>query len=560
MPTSRFAEEVAQRARRFSHLAVLRFLLALGYFSYEVGYEAVVKLGSPSAIKWTVSILFFLASAYILKERGEVRIRNAAFVILGLDMLMVVTAVFLSTTGEVALSLLMFYFLITEASLLHGAREVLVVSTISLAFYASWIDSESAEQFRFSYESFMFLLVVGGALAYYFSGRRNRSENRIASLARSSVGQSEPEFLRTMEESLQELKQSFDSAIAILAVWDRDIDYYAMAVFPPTREAGAPPPSGLDARQEWSCFRGSRLELCENDVSLVDDEGRAIQRDFDLHRTVVQKFEAYNAVGAGLYDGDRPIGRLLVLNCLSEVRSPFLKKLQDIAPVFREPARHLLAMKRTEHDAYERERGRIAHDLHDGPLQSMISFEMRLQIIRKLYERNSPKVADELEAVQQFSRVVVSEVRGFVIRMRPLESNDASFVSSAKRLVDNFQKESGVSVTFVTSDNGDVTLPGKARTETLQIIREALYNILKHAQATHVLFALERKGESLQISVDDNGKGFRFGGRFSLDELDAVRLGPRSIKQRVRALGGGLTLKSTPGKGANLQVLIPITE
>ena len=95
-------------------------------------------------------------------------------------------------------------------------------------------------------------------------------------------------------------------------------------------------------------------------------------------------------------------------------------------------------------------------------------------------------------------------------------------------------------------------------TDLLQVIREALTNIHKHAHATHVLFSVEQKNNQLYVSVHDNGRGFRFGGRYSLEELDQMRLGPQSIKQRVRTLGGDLSIESNPGQGSNLRVSVPL--
>jgi signal transduction histidine kinase len=73
-----------------------------------------------------------------------------------------------------------------------------------------------------------------------------------------------------------------------------------------------------------------------------------------------------------------------------------------------------------------------------------------------------------------------------------------------------------------------------------------------------VLFAVERKGNQLHLAIDDNGRGFRFGGKYMLQELESLRLGPKSIKRRVRALGGDLTLESNPGQGSNLRVTVPL--
>ena len=281
-------------------------------------------------------------------------------------------------------------------------------------------------------------------------------------------------------------------------------------------------------------------------------------RDFDVHPYLIQKFEIYNAVGYGLLDGEQRIGRLLLINSVSQVRRQDWKRLRDVAPYFREVVRHLLVVKNTEHEAYERERGRIAQDLHDGPLQSMISFEMRLEIIRKLLERDVKAGTLDLKSLQRFSRNLVAEMRTFVHRAKPLENTDASLVASARRLVEGFQRESGVSVTVAGGENGDFNLPGKLGAEIFQVLREALHNVYKHAEATHVVLSFEKRGGDLQIGVDDNGRGFFFGGSYSLEELDLLRIGPHSIKRRVRALGGDLTLESNPGHGSNMRVAIPL--
>ncbi len=90
--------------------------------------------------------------------------------------------------------------------------------------------------------------------------------------------------------------------------------------------------------------------------------------------------------------------------------------------------------------------------------------------------------------------------------------------------------------------------------ELLQIVREALYNVQKHSAATRVAVTVEKSEDALQIAIEDNGTGFPFSGRFSLDELELLRLGPASIKRRVRTLGGDLLLDSRPGQGAGLRI------
>jgi len=94
--------------------------------------------------------------------------------------------------------------------------------------------------------------------------------------------------------------------------------------------------------------------------------------------------------------------------------------------------------------------------------------------------------------------------------------------------------------------------------EVLQIVREALNNVRKHSKAARVSIAVEGDNNSIEILVSDDGSGFPFSGAFSLDELELLRLGPKSIKRRVRTLGGDLTLESRPSHGSDLRIVIPI--
>ena len=552
MPTVTFSEEIALRSRRFSHLAVLRLLLGGGY----------LLVGAPIDLDENVAAfaaagVFVLYGALLLAYRSRTQVRNRALAIQFVDLIFAVALVAVSDPGGVAFPLLFFYFLLIESVLLHGAREVLAVTTLSLFFYTAWITGGQTT-FRFSYESFAFLVVVGAAMVYYFSDRIHRKQRRIASVLREAAGESEAEMVRAVEAALEQLAEWHNCSRAILSFWDKALEYDAVCQYPPTRPPTEDPPERFEAGREWACLRAERLDFYVNSVSMVGRDGRPAARDFDVHPYLIQKFEIYNALGCGLLDGEQTIGRLLLINSVSQVRRVDWKRLRDVAPYFREVVRHLLVVKNTEHEAYERERGRIAQDLHDGPLQSIISFEMRLEIIRKLLDRDVKTGTLDLESLQQFSRNLVAEMRTFVHRTRPLENTDASLVASARRLVEGFQRESGVSVTMAGGENGDFNLPGKLGAEIFQVLREALHNVYKHAEATHVVLSFEKRGGDLQIRVDDNGRGFFFGGSYSLEELDLLRIGPSSIKRRVRALGGDLTLESNPGHGSNMRVAIPL--
>jgi signal transduction histidine kinase len=218
--------------------------------------------------------------------------------------------------------------------------------------------------------------------------------------------------------------------------------------------------------------------------------------------------------------------------------------------------RHNVIIRSQAQGAREAERERIAADFHDGPLQSFISFQMRLEIVRKLLGRDVEAAAAELSQLQELCRGQVGELRSFVRSMRPADEG-VSLNASLSRMLDQFQRDTGISTTFAAGDFHD---PAELEVslELLQIVREALNNIQKHSGASRLALSISKNDRRLELTVEDNGGGFPFTGSFGLDELELLRLGPVSIKRRVRLVGGELHIESRPGKGATLQIRVPI--
>jgi signal transduction histidine kinase len=218
--------------------------------------------------------------------------------------------------------------------------------------------------------------------------------------------------------------------------------------------------------------------------------------------------------------------------------------------------RHNVIIRTQAQGAREAERQRMAHDFHDGPLQSFISFQMRLEIIKKLLARDVEAAGAELRQLQDLCRTQVGELRGFVRSMRPADEG-VSLSASLSRMVEQFQRETGIAATFLAGDFHDPA-ETEVSLELLQIVRETLNNIHKHSGASRLAISISKREQKLEISAEDNGGGFPFSGSFNLEELELLRLGPVSIKRRVRMLGGDMQLESKPGKGATLQIRVPV--
>ena len=214
------------------------------------------------------------------------------------------------------------------------------------------------------------------------------------------------------------------------------------------------------------------------------------------------------------------------------------------------------ALKAVE-KAREEESQRIAGDFHDGPLQSFISLQMRLEILRKLLERDVDAGMQDLRQLQTLAQSQVRDLRTFLHSMRPVDIDGGNLVATMRRTAESFQKESGIPVAFVSAST-PVGLPPEVTMEVLQMVREALHNVQKHASATRVAVSLEKTDRGLEISVDDNGHGFSFAGTYSLEELELLRLGPASLKRRARGLNADMLLESRPGRGAGIKFRIPL--
>lgn len=207
-------------------------------------------------------------------------------------------------------------------------------------------------------------------------------------------------------------------------------------------------------------------------------------------------------------------------------------------------------------NARELERQRIAADLHDGPLQSFISFQMRLEVIKKLLNRDKDAAVADMVQLQEICRKQITDMRSFVRSMR-MSQDGATPATSIRQIADDFQKTSGIPLNW---NSGDALsgLEPEISHEVLQIIREALHNVVKHSRATKVALSAEKKENSLYVQVEDDGSGFPFGGVYNLEELEMMRMGPESIKRRVRSLNGDLAIESNPGRGAMIKIRVPL--
>src|SRR5713226_9653000 len=201
------------------------------------------------------------------------------------------------------------------------------------------------------------------------------------------------------------------------------------------------------------------------------------------------------------------------------------------------------------------ERARFARELHDGAVQSLIAVEMQVDVLRRQAAEDST-IGSELGRIQGLLREEVLTLRELMQQMKSIDVDANRLIGVLNDTVERFQRETGIAARFVT-DVDDLDMPPRVCRELVRIVQEGLVNVRKHSQAHHALVRLGSTYAQWNLSLEDDGKGFPFSGRFTQEQLDEIGKGPMIIKERVRLIAGQLTVESNPGQGTRLEITVP---
>jgi len=193
------------------------------------------------------------------------------------------------------------------------------------------------------------------------------------------------------------------------------------------------------------------------------------------------------------------------------------------------------------------ERERIAKELHDGIIQSLFAVGMGLQ--GTALQAISPETGRRIEAAVGELDRVIRDLRNYIFGLRPGILADRQLDQALRVLGEEAQASSHVLIEVKVDADIAADLSSRSH-ELVQLTREALSNIARHAQAKHSLVRLERRGSKAVLTIEDDGVGF------NARHISAGS-GLRNMRERAAAMGGVLRLTSKPGKGTTLRLTIP---
>jgi signal transduction histidine kinase len=194
------------------------------------------------------------------------------------------------------------------------------------------------------------------------------------------------------------------------------------------------------------------------------------------------------------------------------------------------------------------ERERIAKELHDGVIQSLFAVGMGLQSTALM--TGSPEQAARIEGAVGELDKVIRDLRNYIFGLRPGILADRQLDQALRSLGEEVQARSGFKIAVEIDRDLAATLSGQSH-EIVQLTREALSNVVRHANAKNSAVRLVQKGSSALLSIEDDGSGFDA-------KHDSHGSGLRNMRERAASLGGKLRITTKRGRGTSLRITFPL--
>ncbi|HMA34129.1 MAG TPA: GAF domain-containing protein, partial [Chloroflexia bacterium] len=208
------------------------------------------------------------------------------------------------------------------------------------------------------------------------------------------------------------------------------------------------------------------------------------------------------------------------------------------------------------------ERQHLARELHDSVTQSLFTVTLMAEAAQAMVERDPRKVAPYLQRLQTTAGAALNEMRSLLAQLRPTTVGASGLGAALRRHAETVGQQLGLAIE-VEVDPELGSLPTPVEDALYRIAQEALHNVIKHAGAQQAWVRLVRTAPAtpthsaaLVLTVEDDGRGFDAGRRAGAGPGHG--LGLTTMRERAVALGGHMTVASTPGHGSRILVAVPL--
>ncbi|MCB0192084.1 MAG: hypothetical protein KDJ65_09080 [Anaerolineae bacterium] len=206
--------------------------------------------------------------------------------------------------------------------------------------------------------------------------------------------------------------------------------------------------------------------------------------------------------------------------------------------------------------AQEEERKRLARELHDETVQSLIALGHRIDLIQRELHRDPAKAQHRLKELRQLVEDTQQEVRRFSRALRPLYLEDLGFVPALEMLAQETERQQPLTVQLKV-DGQLRRLPADLELTAYRVVQEGLSNVIHHAQASEINITVIFEANELVLRIQDNGRGFTPPVN-PATLAETGHFGLMGLHERSLLFGGQLQIQSAPGQGTTLQIRLAV--
>ena len=193
------------------------------------------------------------------------------------------------------------------------------------------------------------------------------------------------------------------------------------------------------------------------------------------------------------------------------------------------------------------ERQRLARELHDAVTQTLFSSSLIADVLPRIWERNPEEGRKRLEELRQLTRGALAEMRTLLMELRPAALVEVELGDLLRQLSEAFTGRSRIPVE--QDIDGEIEIPPDVKVGLYRIAQEALNNVFKHANASKVLIAVVDRPDGLELSIEDDGRGF------DPEVVSSDHLGLKIMNERSKEIGVQLEISSQSGAGTRVTAL-----
>jgi len=234
-----------------------------------------------------------------------------------------------------------------------------------------------------------------------------------------------------------------------------------------------------------------------------------------------------------------------------------ISEVQHLQMELAEMSRKVQAAQEGLHDyigaitsAQEEERTRLARELHDDTIQSVIALKQRVQLAQKsVKDQNGKQTLKELESLAEQT---IENLRRLTRALRPIYLEDLGLVTALEMLARETSQGNSLIVDFQKTGS-ERRLSHEVELSLYRIAQEALNNVVKHSNATHASLSITFGDSEIQMGVGDNGDGFIVP-HSPTEFAPSGHFGLLGVHERADLIGASLEMESVLGKGTSLKV------